>query len=84
MSATFDQLLLAASILSGSSKTVTATKDVQNVLFERLIETKKVLGDNDVMPASANTAERDTALYGLTILEQVQRILDLDQGEHPS
>lgn len=77
----FDQLLAAAYILSGATKPSHASKDIQDVLSERLDQARRTL---DVSVSSKSTdnvsLERGTALFSLNVLEQVQYILDNDQG----
>lgn len=76
----FDKLLEAASIIAGSSKPSNGSKDLQKVLLDRLEQARKAAQDEEIGAGSLNTAEQDTALYSLSILEQVQQILDDDQS----
>lgn len=74
----FAQLLSAASILSGATKTTTSGKGIGEVLAGRLAEARKTL-NNDGTSSTTSTSERETAHLALSILEQVQAILDHDK-----
>lgn len=73
-----EQLLAASLILSGTTKTLSTSKGLHNILLDRLADARNILGDNELV-LDSRTPERATALYSLSILEQVQYILDNDQ-----
>lgn len=75
----FAQLLKAASILSGATKTATPTNDIREVLARRLAEARKVLKNESSSSTSVSNTERETAVFALSILEQVQAVLDYDE-----
>lgn len=77
----FAQLLSAASILSGATKTAASSKDVGEVLVRRLVEARNALNNDNTQSISVSNAELETALLALSILEQVQTILDHDECE---
>lgn len=79
----FAQLLEAAFVLSGATKTSADTKGLGRILSDRLDKVSTVLGADRYARSEAVQPERETALCALMILENVQHILDEDECEYP-
>ena len=77
-SESLEQLLSAAAILAGIHKTPEATSDTKRSRTTRLNDATSILGAQD--SPSTSSRELQTAVLGLSILEQVQAVLDEDQG----
>lgn len=78
----FAQLLEAAFVLSGATKTPADTKGLGQILSDRLDKVSTFLGADRYARSEAVQPERETALCALMILENVQHILDEDECEY--